>query len=392
MKWKCSIFLFLFTLGLSSYSMHRPAVILIPLGHTPSLEEVNAVFLRAVCSADNVDLVKKVLEWNPDIDICNKESKQTALMQAIKTGNQQVVALLLEKGANIHLRDIVNATALMHAAHCGHLAMVRLLLEKGANIDEQDISGNTALLLALRQQRKEVAIELIKWGADIHKVDTYDQSALTYAAVWGDEEIVSLLLQKKVHINSADCTQRTPLMVASAYGHATIVRKLIEAGADPNAVTSRGLSSAACAVIGGDTEVFKELVESGANGDIFAVAVIKGDIEIVKALIKIALPGPKSNALKQAQTKGRWDIVKVFLEAGIQDQNAQALLNSIEEFGSQKDLRYDRCSSCKISRKETILRLCGGCKIARYCSPECQKADWKVHKTLCTAIKNVKIT
>ena len=30
---------------------------------------------------------------------------------------------------------------------------------------------------------------------------------------------------------------------------------------------------------------------------------------------------------------------------------------------------------------------CGGCQQARYCSPECQRADWSIHKTLCNAFR-----
>ncbi|KAF9482383.1 hypothetical protein BDN70DRAFT_875130 [Pholiota conissans] len=33
---------------------------------------------------------------------------------------------------------------------------------------------------------------------------------------------------------------------------------------------------------------------------------------------------------------------------------------------------------------------CGGCKLVRYCSTECQSADWKRHKKICKVIKSVK--
>ena len=34
---------------------------------------------------------------------------------------------------------------------------------------------------------------------------------------------------------------------------------------------------------------------------------------------------------------------------------------------------------------EEASSVCGGCEAVRYCSHECQRTDWKVHKPACTA-------
>ena len=39
------------------------------------------------------------------------------------------------------------------------------------------------------------------------------------------------------------------------------------------------------------------------------------------------------------------------------------------------------CTACS----ESTNRLCAKCKSARYCSTACQKADWRIHKLLCTS-------
>jgi MYND finger len=31
-------------------------------------------------------------------------------------------------------------------------------------------------------------------------------------------------------------------------------------------------------------------------------------------------------------------------------------------------------------------KVCGNCRLARYCSPECQREDWKVHKKICPVL------
>lgn len=41
------------------------------------------------------------------------------------------------------------------------------------------------------------------------------------------------------------------------------------------------------------------------------------------------------------------------------------------------------CTSCKKSPPEVDLKRCAKCSITPYCSRDCQKADWKVHKKIC---------
>jgi len=43
-------------------------------------------------------------------------------------------------------------------------------------------------------------------------------------------------------------------------------------------------------------------------------------------------------------------------------------------------------------KKPVSLKLCGRCKEQRYCSPECQKADWPRHKIFCNMLKQDEFT
>ena len=52
------------------------------------------------------------------------------------------------------------------------------------------------------------------------------------------------------------------------------------------------------------------------------------------------------------------------------------------------DSRY-KCVKCEIVKDE-ILSRCGGCKVVRYCSPDCQTEHWKEHKKICKEIKALK--
>lgn len=39
------------------------------------------------------------------------------------------------------------------------------------------------------------------------------------------------------------------------------------------------------------------------------------------------------------------------------------------------------CFNCK--RKDKNLRMCNGCMMVSYCTPECQRAHWTAHKPKC---------
>ncbi|KAF9074183.1 hypothetical protein BDP27DRAFT_1214682 [Rhodocollybia butyracea] len=43
-----------------------------------------------------------------------------------------------------------------------------------------------------------------------------------------------------------------------------------------------------------------------------------------------------------------------------------------------------RCGACSKSADAIALRSCSRCKVERYCSPECQKKAWPIHRKTCT--------
>lgn len=66
-----------------------------------------------------------------DLHISNSD-RHTAVMVAADYGHTDIVALLLDKGAEIQQRDNTGFTAMMWAAGRGHTDTVRLLLERAA--------------------------------------------------------------------------------------------------------------------------------------------------------------------------------------------------------------------------------------------------------------------
>jgi hypothetical protein len=81
----------------------------------------------------------------------------TALIHAAWSGQDSMVALLLDKGAALDLKSGSGLTALMAAALKDRSGVARILLEKDAAIDMSNDKGKTALMIALEQKYPETA-------------------------------------------------------------------------------------------------------------------------------------------------------------------------------------------------------------------------------------------
>jgi len=45
------------------------------------------------------------------------------------------------------------------------------------------------------------------------------------------------------------------------------------------------------------------------------------------------------------------------------------------------------CAACKGDKGLPTQHVCTGCKLTRYCSPECQREAWQTHKKMCKVLK-----
>ncbi|KAJ4168311.1 hypothetical protein NW754_013645 [Fusarium falciforme] len=108
---------------------------------------------------DAGDLGPRAVESGHNID------SQTPLLWAAMNGHEAVARLLLEKGADLEVKDRNGYTLLMLAALKGHEAVARLLLERGADLEAKIGNGNTPLMLATYNGHEAVARLLLEKGA-----------------------------------------------------------------------------------------------------------------------------------------------------------------------------------------------------------------------------------
>jgi ankyrin repeat protein len=92
-------------------------------------------------------------------------------------------------------------TALIHAAAGGHREIVALLLDKGANIETSNHSRRTALVAAAIRDRRDVVLLLLERGADVNVCDLQSKTAEDWTT---SEEIKGLLRVRQPRGGSGD--------------------------------------------------------------------------------------------------------------------------------------------------------------------------------------------
>jgi ankyrin repeat protein len=103
----------------------------------------------------NLDIVRLLVENGARPDDRHPKEGTTALTVAAANGDIAIVTYLLHQKADIDLPGALRETALIKAARGRHNDVVKLLLDRGASREETDGSGATALEIAERAGWKD---------------------------------------------------------------------------------------------------------------------------------------------------------------------------------------------------------------------------------------------
>ncbi len=256
------------------------------------------------------------------------------IISAAKSGDLVAVKRILKEGGELHsatvnARDKAGMTPLMWAAQNGEDEIVELLLESGADPDARGPSGLTALMRAAYNDHPEIAADLIKHGAELEERSVSAATALAFAAGRGSVASLEVLAKAEADLNTGEKDARTPLWLAAQRGDVNVVRALLKAGADLKAPDRYGRSALMSAAAEGHVDVMKLLVKAGADvkartreGDTaLGFAAGQGRVDAVRFLLEMhADPNARlvngASALMIAAAKGRDDVAGTLLKAG----------------------------------------------------------------------------
>uniref|UniRef100_A0A8C3QSV3 K Homology domain-containing protein n=1 Tax=Cyanoderma ruficeps TaxID=181631 RepID=A0A8C3QSV3_9PASS len=267
---------------------------------------------------------------------CVTESNHdTALTLACAGGHEELVSVLIARGANIEHRDKKGFTPLILAATAGHVGVVEILLDKGGDIEAQsERTKDTPLSLACSGGRQEVVDLLLARGANKEHRNVSDYTPLSLAASGGYVNIIKILLNAGAEINSRTGSKLgiSPLMLAAMNGHVPAVKLLLDMGSDINAQIETNRNTAlTLACFQGRAEVVSLLLDRKANVEHRAKtgltplmeAASGGYAEVGRVLLDKGadvnappVPSSRDTALTIAADKGHYKFCELLINRG----------------------------------------------------------------------------
>ena len=304
----------------------------------------------AVLARDTLAM-QRILKEDPTQANAKDSDGDTILHVAIQTGDDQVVKVLLDHGADVTARNAHGETPLELAALQGSATVMRTLLRGGAKV----VSPNALLARAAWAGNVAVAQILLSKGADVNGgavPGSKDKSSPMHSAVMGEmPDMVEYLIRSGADVNVVNAGGLTPLHLASQSIYPQIARILLEHGAKVNAKTPAGETPLHRAAFHGRTKIIEMLASRG--GDLNAktpdertpydVAALARKSETAGALLKLGgKPSERwelTDAVSLADTDAIGRIMAARPEAGKQIANGLTPLHYAARHGLLTSVR-----------------------------------------------------
>lgn len=278
--------------------------------------------LVVAASLGDVDLVRLMLARGALLNSAGTDA-QTPLMAAAAGGHHEMADLLIAAGADRNAQDGNGWTAARHALVRGDTALAERI--GGADWLRTE-KGSAQLLGAVAAGELPAIRRALAGGADVNARDRHGRSVLVNAAGDAPEAAVLYLLANGAQMRGDEIRSLTYLSVVR--GFVILLDTLIARGVpmDDDLVAEAARM--------GHPKIIQRLAEHGLdiavhNDAPLRQAAIYGQLESARTLLKLGARWDTpdrtgTTALREACTRHRSDIVKLFANAGADTTSAAA--------------------------------------------------------------------
>jgi len=155
-----------------------------------------------------------------------------SLHDTVATGDlERVRALLARNPEALESRDGMEKTPVYFAITYDRVDVLKFLIERGADVNVRDKTGLTPLHVATFMSRPACADVLIKAGAGIDAVDDFGDTPLHSGAIHGMTGMIGFLVRRGADPHAVNRNGETPMDLAVRYHQNRAVetlRKLLE--------------------------------------------------------------------------------------------------------------------------------------------------------------------
>uniref|UniRef100_A0A915EZC6 Uncharacterized protein n=1 Tax=Echinococcus canadensis TaxID=519352 RepID=A0A915EZC6_9CEST len=241
--------------------------ILLYYGAPPNqfVDHTMTTLLMVAAEAGFLEVMAVLLQYGADTHLVNTVG-EFALFLAADRGHVKCVKLLLEYDGPLNSGTFEHRTPLMQAAYRGHTDIVHYLVNFGALMGPQVNPRNESpLILACCQGHFEIAKYLLEY-ADFEQDRTNElYIALSRAAMRGDRSLIHLLIKHGASVNHPASTIRPPLFAAVFNGDVDTVNYFLQLGASTERRDEFGCTPLMLAARLGNPAIVTSLLMAGAN-------------------------------------------------------------------------------------------------------------------------------
>lgn len=364
--------------------------------------------LRHAVMFKHIAIVQHLLTL-PNLKIENEEKYWYPLVNIVDDGNEKMFTIFLQSGRmNVNAPNNKGKTAFFAAAHRGYENMAKMLLaQSGIEINLKDSEGRTAFSHAVEFGRTNIIKLLLQEPRlDLNIQDEHGWTALMYAVKNGNVDNLNLLLgDSRIDVNITSNKCESALMLAAYWGRSEIISILLRVpGIYINASNRKGtaldiarkkeFTQAAERIDTKLKELEAQVIQAIKDNDCVMFRKISAQIGVDN------LMGDGNTLLHIACIYNRPEIaITIFQEAydprellNMPNKNGELALELIapssilfEYLVSLAYGQYHGDFQCACCLKSGCGYICSYCKVVYYCSRECQKAGWKIHKTHCAS-------
>ena len=253
-------------------------------------ESAHSESLKMVSPCDQVDVTKHLS--SDDSVGAMPRLEFTALLVASANGQEEIVKLLIKRGADVGSTDLKGNTPLHAASYFNRPGIVRCLMEHGADPAKLNSEHVLPIHLAAVSGNEDIVKFLLAQNTDPDLLDN-PEIRLLECAVSGGHRTVELVLEQGFDLDAPYKQGRTPLSRAVWLSKVPMVKLLLEHGAHPNVGVLRDASPLYIASQLGNLEILRLLLEKGAGVTAvddygqtpLYVAAANGHTKIVEALL-----------------------------------------------------------------------------------------------------------
>ena len=165
---------------------------------------------------DNVPIIDCLINRGANVRLKNGRGEEPLAWAALR-GHRRASTALLRHGASEDSLDDRGYSVMHHAAQNNHVHLLDFYRRRGCDVDRPDSKGRAPIHWACYMNHERTAEWLIRKGADIHRIDVEQCTPLHWAAIKGTYKTVKILLRSGASdlLDNPDVTGMTPVQLAA---------------------------------------------------------------------------------------------------------------------------------------------------------------------------------